>query len=551
MRRNKHLLLWSSVATLLLLVAAAAQENVFKDWRRLQAATAGPEGPVDVRLRQVVVPALGLTDRCVTCHIGVAPGESAVPNDPVLAPHPPVVHDPAEFGCTTCHGGQGRATETDAAHGDVAFWPEPMLTREDAYAGCGACHTHLAVPSLAELRAGSSAFERADCLACHRLDGRGGTLRPDGGGMEGPDLSLAGAVGYDTDWYAGHLRERAAATDGPWRTSFRDVSAADRASLGVLLRSRVGAARLVEAKAMFQTLGCRGCHTVNGVGGGDGPDLSAMGLKDPGRLDFSRVRGEHTLAGWIAQHFRTPAAVVPDSLMPVLGLTEPQIELLTYYMLSLRPADVPEAFWPMDRVRAERLDEREFATDGATLYGSFCAACHGPAGEGMRYSDLVAFPAIGNPDFLAVASDDFIAETVRQGRPGRRMPAWGTSATGLRPEEVETVVAYLRARSGVAFEGDTRPPRWVAGDAVEGGVLFGRYCATCHGPEGRGGEGPALVNDVLLATATDTYLVETVRRGRRGTSMEGFLTATPARPALADSEIEAIVAFLRADRGGS
>jgi mono/diheme cytochrome c family protein len=60
-----------------------------------------------------------------------------------------------------------------------------------------------------------------------------------------------------------------------------------------------------------------------------------------------------------------------------------------------------------------------------------------------------------------------------------------------------------------------------------------------------------LANPVLLGAATDTYLVETIRRGRRGTTMEGFATPSPTRPALADAEIEAIVAYLRTMQGGS
>lgn len=551
MRRNKHLLLWSSAVTLLLLVVAAAQENVFQDWRRVQAAASGPDGPVEVRLRQIVIPELNITDRCVTCHIGMAAGETSVTNDPVLGPHPQVVHDPAEFGCTTCHGGQGRATETAAAHGDVAFWPEPMLARDQLYAGCGSCHTHLDVPALAELRRGQSVFERADCLACHRLDGRGGTLRPDGGGMEGPDLSLIGATGVSDTWYSDHQQRRASETTGPWQTSFRDLSAADAAALDVLLRSRFGAPQLVEAKALFQSLGCRGCHQVNGVGGDDGPDLSEIGRRDPGRLDYTHVPEPHTLPSWLAEHFREPGRVVPDSLMPILGLTEPQIDLLTYYMLSLRPSDVPEAFWPADRIRALRFDNREFRADGETLYGSFCAACHGPDGEGMRYAGMPAFPAVGNPDFLAIADDDFIRRTIEEGRPGRRMPAWAAMTSGLRPQEIDAVVDHVRRLGGVAVELDARPARWVQGDVEIGERLFARHCETCHGPNGRGGEGPMLNNTVLMSSATDTYLFETIRRGRRGTTMEGFETPSATRPALSDSEIEAVVAYLRSNTGGS
>jgi hypothetical protein len=50
---------------------------------------------------------------------------------------------------------------------------------------------------------------------------------------------------------------------------------------------------------------------------------------------------------------------------------------------------------------------------------------------------------------------------------------------------------------------------------------------------------------VFLETASDTYLVETIARGRRGTSMEGFGQASPVHPALTPGEIESIVAFIR------
>ena len=113
------------------------------------------------------------------------------------------------------------------------------------------------------------------------------------------------------------------------------------------------------------------------MGGDDGPDLTAEGNKDPGQLNFAQIGGERTLANWLEEHFRAPASVVPGSHMPELGLTEQQIDQLTFYMLSLRGRNLQEALWPKDRIRAERFGEREFATDGATLYGTFCAACHG------------------------------------------------------------------------------------------------------------------------------------------------------------------------------
>jgi mono/diheme cytochrome c family protein len=342
------------------------------------------------------------------------------------------------------------------------------------------------------------------------------------------------------------------AADGPWRASFGAMASDDRQALEVFLSSRVGAPGLVEAKAVFHSLGCRGCHKVGGVGGDDGPDLTREGEKDPQRLDYSHVAGEKTFANWLGEHFRAPAQVVPGSQMPVLGLGTEQIDALTFYLLSLRRSDFPEAFWPRDRLRAVRFAEREFTTDGATLFGTFCAACHGPNGEGMRYPGITAFPAIGNPDFLAVASDRFLAATVTHGRPGRRMPAWGEKEGGLRAAEIDAVVAYVRSLgNGVPSPVEAEPRRWVRGDAPAGARLFADTCASCHGPNGEGKEGPALHNQGLLASATDRYLVETIRRGRRGTSMPSFAASATMHRLLSDAEIESIVAFIRSWEGAS
>jgi cbb3-type cytochrome c oxidase subunit III len=552
MRANKHLLLWSSLGTLLVLMWAAYSENTLQEWRALQRDYRDglpPEGRAafSIQLRQVVVPELGVSDRCVSCHLGMAPGEQGRAGDPVFAPHPDVAHDPSSFGCTVCHGGQGRATTSDDAHGRVAHWPEPMIPVEHAYAGCGACHTHLAVPNLARLEHGRGLFERFDCLACHRSDGRGGTLRPgERGGMEGPDLSRVGASGYAAEWYAAHLARRDSDPDPTWRTAFGPIGASDREALEVFLASRVGAPGLVESKALFHTLGCRGCHPVAGVGGDDGPDLTAAGQKDPGLLDFTHVSPKRSLAAWFAEHFRAPATVVPDSAMPALGLDEEQIDRLVFYSLALRRSEFPEAFWPEDRIRAERFGEREFAVDGATLYGTFCAACHGPNGEGMRYPGMVAFPAIGNADFLSLVSDEFLRETIRRGRPGRRMPAWGELEGGLRPEEIDTLVDWLRAMAGdVQPRVDDRPRRWVQAEAATGERIYLDSCASCHGNEGEGKEGPALDNPVFLETATDSYMVATIRDGRSGTSMPAFGEPSPLRAVLSGDEIESVVAFVR------
>ena len=106
-------------------------------------------------------------------------------------------------------------------------------------------------------------------------------------------------------------------------------------------------------------------------------------------------------------------------------------------------------------------------------------------------------------------------------------------------------VSYVREMGGVAPTPDPRPRLWITADPATGQRVFETTCSGCHGPEGGGGDGPALNNPVLLANATDTYLVETIARGRQGTTMAGFLEPSVVRPALTRAEIESVVAFVR------
>ncbi|MBI5281391.1 MAG: c-type cytochrome [Candidatus Solibacter usitatus] len=548
MKENKHLLLFSSLGVLLLLLGAAFEEMVLKDWRRIQGRARSDEGAVTVQLRQIVNASLGVSDRCVSCHVSMGPGEQGVRGDKILVAHKPVVHDPAEYGCTVCHGGQGQATDKEDAHGKVHFWPSPMLGRETSYAGCGRCHATLRVPEQEQMRNAELAFERLDCLTCHRVEGRGGTIRPGGGGMEGPELSRAGLKGYDGAWYGKHEKKSAEAAAGPWKGAFSRVPADDQGLLKIYLDTRVAASRLVTAKSVFFSYGCLGCHKVSGVGGDDGPDLSRAGEKDPGQVSFKYVPGEATMENWMAAHFRSPVSVVAGSQMPPENISTQQLNQLTLFTLSLRRDELRDQYLPKDRARAVKFGEREFATDGATLFGAFCAGCHGQDGQGRRLPGLMSFPSITNADFLALAPDEFLARTVREGRPGRKMPGW-LKEGGLRQEEIQAVVAHVRTLGGPA-EASTKPARWVSGDAAQGRRIFESACSGCHGKQAKGGEGPALNNKVLLESATDSYLVETVSRGRRGTAMASFLEPSPVRGALSRAEIEAVVAYLRSLQGG-
>lgn len=606
-------LLWVFAVMSVLLLAALAYAPVrdhFTEWRAAQkrynqAAAEIGAPPVEIGLKQIWRPELERVDRCTSCHLGMGVA-TPDPHEPLFAAHPPMPHEPRDMGCTICHGGQGRATNAEDAHGEVEFWDEPMLAPAHVQAGCGRCHSGVPIPS--DLAAAQAAFERNACLDCHRVDGRG---RGDG-----PDLSTIGGKGLAAGWHAAHIA----------RPGFAALSPDDLALVEAFLKSRIGAPRLVAGKALSLQLGCRGCHRIGVVGGEEGPDLNNEGGKVARDLDYAGVSGPKTLAGWLHDHFLDPAKVVPTSLMPDLGMSDPQAELLTIYMLSLHSQVLPPAQTPRDRLRAGPLGERDFGSDGAALFRAFCTGCHGQGGTGRRLGiGDQSYPAIGSAAFLAVVDDDLLRATVMNGRPGRKMPAWGTKDAGLTREEVDHVVAYLRSLEPAvpgfeavmavpadlaagerlyradctACHGDrgegtalgppvpasgdrhifdvlvartpgmgsyaTYPPaslraliafiptlgaptaRWSAkpGDATRGAALFAVTCAGCHGDRAQGKNGPALGNPAFLAAAKDSYLATTVLRGRGDTAMPRFDRPGTGHRALAAGEVADLVAFIR------
>jgi putative heme-binding domain-containing protein len=115
---------------------------------------------------------------------------------------------------------------------------------------------------------------------------------------------------------------------------------------------------------------------------------------------------------------------------------------------------------------------------GQRLYGPQCQVCHGANGDGVPGIDL----KLGR--FRRASSDDDLARVITSGVPGTGMPAFV-----LRPEELTSLVAFIRA----GFDPASASVR--VGDAARGRALFeGRAeCAQCHRVNGRG---PRLAPDL-------------------------------------------------------
>ncbi len=185
----------------------------------------------------------------------------------------------------------------------------------------------------------------------------------------------------------------------------------------------------------------------------------------------------------------------------------------------------------------------ETGPDGAALYAQYCQVCHGPDG---RMVEGVTNPVtISHPDFLRVVDDQFLFDSIAQGRPGsngRGRPGTKMSAYGLEDgrvlsdEEIWAIVAHL----GGWREGDRIEPEPFdasGGDVAAGAELYADRCAECHGPEGWGSQAPRLAGDTLQQTASDAYLAHTIRHGRAGTDMEAY--------DLDDAAMADLLAFIR------
>ena len=92
------------------------------------------------------------------------------------------------------------------------------------------------------------------------------------------------------------------------------------------------------------------------------------------------------------------------------------------------------------------------AANGKTLYDQNCASCHGPTGMTMR-NDSLAGSSIGHPQFLAQASDAFIAYAIANGRSGTVMvPQAKEKGGALSAQDIADIVTYMRTWKNVPPE---------------------------------------------------------------------------------------------------
>jgi mono/diheme cytochrome c family protein len=182
--------------------------------------------------------------------------------------------------------------------------------------------------------------------------------------------------------------------------------------------------------------------------------------------------------------------------------------------------------------RAQHLDF--LATQGATLFATSCAACHGAAGTGALA------PAVGSKDFLESVDDRQLAQLIAVGIPGSEMVAYSQDFGGpLTSQEITSITTYLRSlEDGAPSMANWRTP--LDDTSLSGQDLYVLACANCHGVGLKGNAAlgyPDISQGSITQQESDEWIAARISDGYRGMPRFGRI--------LSPDQIAAIVAFMR------
>lgn len=266
---------------------------------------------------------------------------------------------------------------------------------------------------------------------------------------------------------------------------------------------------LLQGRSVFVEKGCVKCHSVWGVGGKLGPDLTRVGMG----------RSYLQMAGLLWGH--SPKMV---ELMEERGIKRP----------TFTPEDMRSLFSYLYYLNY-------FSGTGDAVAGrkSFvekgCVKCHkvGDAGKPGGYA-LDVYRQYASPLYLA-------QEMWNHGpRMAAMMKAAGAGDTSLQGKEIADLAAFI---SGQAY-GDAAGPKFMKpGNPAAGESLFaGKGCVKCHSIYDRGGKvGPDLSRRDLFKSANEIAAA----MWSHGPVMWSKMAQTGIQqPKFKDNEMADVIAFL-------
>ena len=540
----KKTLLFSSLVIIAVLLAEAYRENLAMDWQRYQKQYRSELiqlAPTDqdkkqareykVRMRQIVLPELNRTDRCVICHVAMEDDRMAHMAEP-LKPHPGNYlknHDVDKVGCTMCHDGQGLAITFDEAkaHGHGKFWEKPVLVKPYVEANCYRCHQGV-LAQTPHYNAGKALFETKGCLGCHKLGTKGG--------IAGPELSNIGNASFHVKAPLAKNRKELlhefldninlayiyeAVKDPhaqPKNSAMVDYQFNEKEAqhLTVFLKSLTTGTvpenlvskskkqkplEPVQLGAKLYGMYCTACHGTNG----EGTHLAELKKIGPaiGNNEFLSITDKKLLTHVISE---ARGGEMPP-FKTTGGLNDEEIEGLVQYIQSFRK-------------EAPSFEEVE-AIEGNSQYGRAffavnCMSCHGP--EGQFRQDLIG-PTLNNSTLLGLATKEFWYDTIVKGRPGTAMPSWHF----LQKEQIADLIAYLESFKRPKLDQEKILSLVNNNSSLKNGQsLYRENCASCHGIDGEGGLAPNLRNQEFQRIADAQFITNVLIHGREGTAMSSW-----------------------------
>jgi cytochrome c oxidase cbb3-type subunit 3/ubiquinol-cytochrome c reductase cytochrome c subunit len=195
---------------------------------------------------------------------------------------------------------------------------------------------------------------------------------------------------------------------------------------------------------------------------------------------------------------------------------------------------------------AERPLRPAEVTDFATLYGQNCAGCHGA--DGLNG----AARPMNDPVYLALAGRERLVQLTAAGVPGTTMPGFAPAAGGMLTDRQVAIIAdgmiSAWGAAGALRDAGLPPYAGGAGDAEAGAAVFGHFCGSCHGADGRGGEkGGSVVDGAFLGLVSDQALRLAVICGRIDLGMPNWRGLVAGQP-MTEQQIDDVVAWLVAQR---
>ncbi len=452
---------------------------------------------------QTVIPGFGKNsfkeiiyrvDRCMTCHVSyqdehykdfAQPLKTHPDLEILIAKHPPEV-----TGCTWCHLGQGTVTApAEHAHGShhetdqTVEVNEPILRGDFQQATCRNCHAEVVnLDGAPLLSKGKNLFIKLGCHGCHLADGYAKEAKV------GPRLyRIADKV--DPSWlyrWVKKPRDYLPKTRMPeFKFDEKDAMAVTAYLLATSEEDYKVSAKFEsgdsdKGKKLFESVGCQGCHELNGKGETFAPDLSRIGNK----VD------EDWLATWIG----SPHSYNATSRMPDLRLSEEEASDIATYLLQFGEKDLIPGL-------EVKLKDPELIKHGKTVIRRRgCFACHdikGMENEGRIAPELSSFgrKMIVELEFgdshiphtweswvrtKLKKPDSFKTERVLD-----KMPNFH-----LAQDEIDALVILLKGFNGTHVPEKYRKVLSEKEETLETGRrLITKYnCRACHNVEGEGGQ---------------------------------------------------------------